>query len=195
VEAQCRGKKIVAVRAVEAGGGPRDGQFDDIILDGVASADAFAAAVVGRTLVQSRRKGKQMWWQLSGPGPHPTWHFGMTGAFSIAGQPGATYKRYSVDTSAWPPKFTKVEVTFEGGVKLAFSDPRRLGRVRLQADPEKEAPICELGPDALLEMMPLAAFTAELGRRGVPVKAALLDQTFLAGIGNYIADEALYAGE
>jgi formamidopyrimidine-DNA glycosylase len=93
VEKHCVGAKVTAVRTSEGGGGPRDGQFDAIVYGGMAAGHDFERALVGRTLLQSRRKGKHMWWTLSGAGPHPTWHFGMTGAFSIAGQPGNTYKR------------------------------------------------------------------------------------------------------
>ena len=107
--------------------------------------------------------------------------------FSFQGQAGEKMKRYSVDTaSQWPPRFTKVEVVFSNGARLAFTDPRRLGRVRLPASPEAAAE--GMGPDALLALPPLPAF-AELLRRAVPLKALLLDQAVLAGIGNYLADE------
>lgn len=221
VEAHCAGLRIIEVNVLESGDGPRHGEFDDIVFDKVTAEDV-RKAFLGRSLQASKRKGKQMWWQLSGEGPHPTWHFGMTGGFSVNGLPGNTYKRYSIDTSSWPPKFTKIEVVFgaaagssasssastksksaaspasstggsvPGEVRLAFSDPRRLGRIRLVNDPEKEYPVSELGWDPHLGMISLEQFAADLRARALPIKAMLLDQSWCAGIGNWIADEVLF---
>lgn len=201
VEAHCCGRKIVDVIANESGGGPRDGLFDDLVCAGVSSAAELRAALVGRTLTASKRLGKQMYWELSGSGPSLLTHFGMSGAFSIfteaaGGATAALYKRVKVDTSAWPPKFCKLELAFEGGVRLAFTDPRRLGRVKLLAgDPLTQPPLSELGPDALTAFPDVPSLAAALASRSVPVKALLLDQSWLAGIGNYLADEILYTGE
>lgn len=210
------GSVITSVVAVEGGGGPRDALFDEIVCSGISSADELSTALVGKRLVRCCRKGKQMWWQLSkcsGSGSsgsaasagdaasasadlHPTWHFGMTGAFTVrsaAGEAaGSKYKRFSVDASSWPPRFTKVRVAFDNGAELAFTDPRRLARVRLVRNPETEPPVSELGPDALLELPALPAFEASLAGRATSIKALLLDQSFLAGIGNWVADEVLY---
>jgi len=98
----------------------------------------------------------------------------------------------SVDVTQWPPRFTKVEVVFSNGVRLAFTDPRRLGRVRLVESGDALPCLAGLGPDAFTGMMPLAEFERALAVRSLPIKALLLDQAFLAGIGNWIADEVLY---
>lgn len=111
-----------------------DSRTLQVIGDGVAE-DSFRAALLGRTLQAVRRKGKQMWFELSGAGPLPLWHFGMTGAFAIDGKDRMTYKRFTVD-GQWPPRFTKAELHFrrdgEETLKLAFSDPRRFGRILLR---------------------------------------------------------------
>jgi formamidopyrimidine-DNA glycosylase len=104
---------------------------------------------------------------------------------------GARYKRATVDLSQWPPRFTKVQVTLSDGTALCFTDPRRLGRVLLSPDPESELSKA-LGPDCLNAMMPLPEFASALAVRSAPIKAVLLDQSFVAGIGNWIADEVLY---
>jgi formamidopyrimidine-DNA glycosylase len=71
-------------------------------------------------------------------------------------------------------------------------DPRRFGRIRLQERPEDEHPLASLGFD-VLEGLPRAPdLGALLARRRGPVKAVLLDQSLFAGVGNWIADEALY---
>lgn len=85
-----------------------------------------------------------------------------------------------------------MRVGFDNGAELAFTDPRRLARVRLVRSPESEPPVSELGPDALLELPPLPSFEALLAGRSTAIKALLLDQSFLAGIGNWVADEVLY---
>lgn len=78
------------------------------------------------------------------------------------------------------------------GVKLAFCDPRRFGKVRLQADPENNEPISKLGFDPILSMPDLATFSGMLAKQRRSVKPLLLDQSFSAGVGNWVADEILY---
>jgi len=97
-----------------------------------------------------------------------------------------------VGETDWPPRFTKVELRLEGGGRLAFTNARRLGRIRLRHDPETEAPISHLGFDPLLDLPSPKAFATRLARRSGRVKGVLLDQSFAAGVGNWIADEVLY---
>ena len=100
----------------------------------------------------------------------------------------------------WPPKFWKFQLTTTGKnpVEVAFTDARRFGRVRLVdcpgADIRKHSPLVENGPDPVVDT---DRFTYEYLRgkmqsRRVPVKALLLDQTVISGIGNWVADETLY---
>jgi formamidopyrimidine-DNA glycosylase len=188
----CLGKRVTAVSARESGGGPRTGQFDDIVIAGGVTEDAFSRALVGRRLEETLRRGKVQAWRMGGPGPHATWHFGMTGMWAVKGVPGVKLERYGVDSSVWPPKFTKCELTFDDGTRVAFTDPRRLARIHLVGDPLRDPPIADLGPDALLALPEMPAFAASLAARATAVKALLLDQSFLAGVGNWIADEVLY---
>jgi formamidopyrimidine-DNA glycosylase len=71
----------------------------------------------------------------------------------------------------------------DGGTLRLF-DKRRLGRVRLEPD------LADLGPDA--ERIGVAAFRERVGRGTAPVRARLLDQSVLAGVGNLLADETLW---
>ncbi len=151
---------------------------DPIVFDGV-SPSRFAAALRGRRVVAARRKGKHLWLELDRR-PFPLFHFGMTGSFSIYGR------------GAPRPRFWKVEISTENGVRLAMSDPRRLGRIRLRRHPEAERPLAGLGFDVLSGLPPPAELAALLARRRGKVKAVLLDQSLFAGVGNWIADEALY---
>ena len=172
-EAVCVGRKVVSVDAP-----------DDPILfkdaTGQSSAKRFARALKGRTVLACHRRGKQMWWTLDGPGPHPLWHLGMTGGFHV------------YDAKAERPKFLKCELTLDDGKRFGYSDPRRFGRIALRMDPPNEAPLSGLGPDPIHDPPSVAWFVEQFARRRTPIKALLLNQSFLAGVGNWIADEVCY---
>ncbi|MBC7870363.1 MAG: bifunctional DNA-formamidopyrimidine glycosylase/DNA-(apurinic or apyrimidinic site) lyase [Chitinophagaceae bacterium] len=76
------------------------------------------------------------------------------------------------------------------GQELRFSDSRKFGKVYLTDDPEKITG--GLGPEPLTETFDEAAFRARLRGRSKNIKALLLDQTFIAGVGNIYADESLF---
>ena len=80
----------------------------------------------------------------------------------------------------------------EDGTRLAMPDPRRFGRIRLQERPEDEHPLASLGFDPLEGLPPAREIARRLRPRGGAVKSVLLDQSLFAGVGNWIADEALY---
>ncbi|MEM9882754.1 MAG: DNA-formamidopyrimidine glycosylase family protein [Planctomycetota bacterium] len=172
-ERACRGKTITQAWARPD---------ETIVIEGV-SPRKLAAALRGRTVEACHRHGKQMWWTLSGDGPQPLWHFGMSGRFKTP------------DPDEDRPKFTKIELTFDDGTRLAYVDPRRFGRVRLAENPPNEPPLSDLGPDALDDLPGSRWWYEHLAKRKTPIKALLLNQSFLAGIGNWIADEVLYQAE
>jgi formamidopyrimidine-DNA glycosylase len=163
-----RGRRIAAVAVAR----------DPIVYAGVTPA-RFASALRGRRVVAVRRKGKHLWVELDRR-PWPLFHFGMTGSFHVYrdGEPR--------------PRFWKVEIATGEGTRLAMADPRRLGRIRLQERPESEHPLASLGFDVLEGLPPAGELLALLARRGGPAKAVLLDQSLFAGVGNWVADEALY---
>lgn len=151
------------------------------------------AALLGRRLTAVHRRGKSMWCETSGagrarrPGPELGIHLGMSGKIVIADGHG-----HEVDggdywergRAAGDYRFSRFALTFADGGALLLIDPRRLGRVRL--DPDLSA----LGPDA--REITLAQFRATLARSSAPVKARLLDQDALAGVGNLLADQILW---
>jgi formamidopyrimidine-DNA glycosylase len=104
----------------------------------------------------------------------------MSGSFRVYG------------TEADRPRYWKLELLTSDGARLALRDPRRLGRIRLLRDPPHEPPVSELGFDVLDEMPAAGELRALLSRRKAPIKAVLLDQGLFAGVGNWIADEALF---
>ncbi|XP_016562963.1 formamidopyrimidine-DNA glycosylase isoform X2 [Capsicum annuum] len=181
IEENCIGKKIV--KAIIAD--------DSKVIDGVSSDD-FKASLEGKTILAANRKGKNMWIQLDSP-PFPTFQFGMAGAIYIKGVAVTKYKRSAVkDDDEWPSKYSKVFLELDDGLELSFTDKRRFARVRLLENPVSGPPISELGPDALLEPMTADEFSKALSKKKIGIKALLLDQSFISGIGNWIADEVLY---
>jgi formamidopyrimidine-DNA glycosylase len=150
-------------------------------------------ALLGRRVVAVKRHGKHLWLELDRR-PWLGMHFGMAGGLQTPQSAGVKLVSHGKGERppGWPPRFTKLHLTFAGGGELVLADGRRLGRVRLYRDPRNEPPISLLGFDALLELPTPGRFAALLAERGAPIKALLMDQTFAAGVGNWIADEVLY---
>lgn len=182
VEQVAVGRRVQRVRCAD----------DEIVLVGITPRE-LAQSLTGRQVVASRRRGKQLWWELDRR-PWPLFHFGMTGQFvtQTAGPLRlAAHGKRALDRS-WPPKFWKIIVQLDDGTELAMTNMRRLGRIRLLHDPEREPPIAALGFDPLYEMPAAADFAAQLRARKAVLKSLLLAQGFVAGIGNWMADEILY---
>ncbi|PHH85453.1 hypothetical protein CDD83_390 [Cordyceps sp. RAO-2017] len=167
------------------------------------SGSAVEEALRGSKVVSAGNQGKYFWITLDKP-PHLVMHFGMTGWIHIKGERTAYTNYYKKmkdgELDQWPPRFCKFHLTTEGkpAVEVAFTDPRRFGRVRLVDCPgaaiRDHSPLVENGPDPVVDE---DAFTEEYLRgkmraRHVPIKALLLDQTTVSGIGNWVADETLY---
>lgn len=104
------------------------------------------------------------------------------------------------EAEVWPPKYWKFQIETDGPspVKMAYTDPRRFGRVRLVDCPGKDirsfSPLVENGPDPDVDraIFTQEFFTTKVKNRRVPIKALLLDQAFISGIGNWVGDEILY---
>ena len=164
---------------------------DPIVFDGIGP-DYWSGALEGRRVVAAKRWGKQLWLELDEP-PHPLFHFGMSGGFKTpASTPLQLKSGPREDTSVWPPRFVKIRLHLDDGGELAMTDGRRLGRILLRDDPEHEPPIARLGFDPLLAMPSPKRFSELLRKRGGILKSLLLDQSFAAGVGNWIADEVLF---
>jgi formamidopyrimidine-DNA glycosylase len=182
------GRRIVEARVAD----------DPIVFEGITPA-RFRRALVGRRVKAVRRHGKHLWLELDRR-PWPCLHFGMTGGIHVvsAHRGGAARRAVRlvsdgrVSRPDWPPRFTKLHLRFADGGELALADGRRLGRIRLRQDPPAEPPISALGFDAWRALPTPGRFHAMLRERNAPIKAVLLDQSFAAGIGNWIADEVLY---
>ena len=176
------GRRIVSARVMP----------DPIVFQGVSPA-RIRRALVGRRVVAAHRHGKHLWLELD-ERPWPCFHFGMSGGIEVRGR---QRQRLMVEgrrarEEPWPPRFLKLHLTLDDGDEIVFRDARRLGRVRLRHDPAAEPPISLLGFDALHDVPSPGRLAALFAKRAAPVKAVLLDQSFSAGVGNWIADEVLY---
>jgi len=153
--------------------------------------EAQRVTVVGRTVVATGRVGKFLVLDLGAPtgagGPAPVHdvvivHLGMSGQLRTG--------RAGTDR----PAHTHVVWTLDAGTELRFVDPRTFGHVFRSTAPGAGArPLAlgHLGPDALDELT-AADLAAGLAGRRVAVKARLLDQTAVAGLGNIYTDEILH---
>lgn len=193
IESHCVDNRITQAVTLEAGGHARDGEFDNIVFDDKElSASDAQNALQGKTVKAVHRRGKQLWLELSSP-PHLLAHFGMTGAFVVKGVAPLAYQEFTVHDEVWPPRFTKLELVFGSSTRLAFCDPRRLGRLRLRDDPINQDPWRALAPDPHLAPISVATALKILGATAKPIKALLLDQAALvSGVGNWMADEILF---
>lgn len=164
---------------------------DRIVFDGVLPR-AVEKALTGRRAAAAERRGKHLVVSFDA-GPAALFHLGMTGHFRVKDEPpivlASSGKR---PDASWPPRFTKIHFHFDDGGELVMTNARRLGRIRLRDDPWNEPPLSELGFDPLLDMPSAAEFDELLRRRTGVLKSLLLDQSFVAGVGNWIADEVLY---
>ncbi|KAK4194660.1 Formamidopyrimidine-DNA glycosylase N-terminal domain-containing protein [Triangularia verruculosa] len=161
-----------------------------------------ATALTGRKVISSGSQGKYFWITLD-RAPHLVMHFGMTGWISIKGKHtefSSMYRDTEAGTEVWPPKFTKFNLATSCNppVEVAFTDPRRFGRVRLVDCPgdsiRQHSPLKENGPDPVVdtERFTLAYLLSKTKSRRVAIKALLLDQKVISGIGNWVADEVLF---
>jgi len=129
----------------------------------------IASALVGRRLTAAHRRGKFLWAETDDGGPDLGLHLGMAG-------------RIVIDED--PVDWDRFVLEFADGGRMALRDRRRLGRAVVEPD------FAHVGPDAAEVSRPV--FRERVGRGSMALKARLLDQRSIAGIGNLLADETLW---
>jgi formamidopyrimidine-DNA glycosylase len=161
----------------------RRGWADDFAAKKLTSPSAWARAVKGLTIVATARRGKLL--VLETDGVDLGVRFGMTGVLLLDGEAGIEGLFYGPHT--YRSEWVRGGLEFVSGSRLVLHDPRRLARFEIDPD------LDEMGPDAL------SITTREFDRAlesargdGPAVKARLLDQSAIAGVGNLLADEALF---
>jgi formamidopyrimidine-DNA glycosylase len=142
----------------------------------VPAVDKFQCQLPGQVVLDVQRRGKFLIFQLTQDALLV--HLRMSGDLWIesAKSPVAPHHRLLVE--------------FTNSYRLAFNDPRKFGRVWLVSDPQQV--VGDLGPEPLADDFSASAFYERLHHTRRQLKPLLLDQRFLAGLGNIYADEALH---
>lgn len=151
----------------------------DVRILGETRQSALRRALTGRRFLSTRRHGKHLFAEIEGGG----WlriHFGMTGDLFY----------YRGERS--PARYPRVIVDFEEKAHLAYDDPRLFGVVDMAESPESYIETRGLGPDPLDETFDARAFSALLEYRKGAIKALLMTQEIMAGLGNLYVDEILF---
>src|SRR3954452_18859618 len=134
------------------------------------AAGEIEAALVGRRLTAAHRRGRFLWVDTDSDGPGLGLHLGMAGRIVVDGEPA-------------PNSWDRFTIEFADGGRMALRDKRRLGRAVLEPD------FSHVGPDA--GEVSAEEFAERVGRGTAPIKARLVDQGPVAGVGNLLADEVL----
>ena len=141
------------------------------------SVEEFCSHLIGQRIVGLSRRGKYLIFNLTSS-EVLIMHLRMTGSLLIK------------PASAEPEKFFRAIIHLDNETGLYFRDPRKLGRMWLAED--ASAVISKLGPEPLEAGFTPQVLAECLAKRTAPIKALLLEQGLIAGIGNMYADEALF---
>ena len=155
-------------------------------------SDRFAERLTGRRIAALERRAKYLVARVEG-GETLIMHLGMSGSFRIeegdcAVVPGVFHHpRSTLGTH------DHVVFSLSGGVRIVYNDPRRFGFMLLEAGDLQAHPLFRrIGIEPLGPEMTGAALARLFAGKATPLKAALLDQTLVAGLGNIYVCEALY---
>jgi len=161
---------------------------NSVVISGSFRRGSLSSLLTGRRIIRIDRSGKNILIRLNDD--TTLWvHLKMTGKFRYvrADSPVDRHDLVLFELSA--------NADSKEGYHLRFNDYRRFGRLRLYRNEElaEQKSLCELGAEPL-EMSP-TDFVELCHRRGRMIKPALLDQSFIAGLGNIYADESLWSAK
>jgi formamidopyrimidine-DNA glycosylase len=143
---------------------------------------ALRHALIGNKFTSARRTGKQIILDTVDPDTRLGVHLGMSGRVIVDGEEAGDPLVYASNRRV--AKWHRFGVHFADGGSFMLRDPRRLGAAELDPDESR------LGPDAFA--LTAAQLDHALGKRTAPIKAVLMDQARIAGLGNLLVDEALW---
>lgn len=148
----------------------------------------------GKKFTTITRRGKLLIFHVSGSEHYMLVHLKMTG--QLIYEKGNTL---IAGGHSWPSlqdplpnKYSHVIISFVDGSTLFFNDMRQFGYVELADTKRLQAALDVFGPEPLESDFTFELFEKMLGKRSIAIKAALLNQTVLAGVGNIYADESLF---
>lgn len=153
----------------------------------------FVARLEGQTIVHLGRRAKYLLVSLSS-GETLLMHLGMSGRYSIEAEDGSDQPGDFVHAAPADPRHDHVVFHAEGGITVRYNDPRRFGFMDLIAEGALDtcAYLADLGPEPGSNAFSADHLLAALAGRRTPMKAALLDQKIVAGLGNIYVCEALH---
>jgi formamidopyrimidine-DNA glycosylase len=125
-------------------------------------------------------------------------HLKMTGQFlflEATGTVGGGGHTLTPTDTHLPNRHTRITFALDNGTQLFFNDMRLFGYVKIANEKEVEMARSKFGPEPIHQGFDIEYFVKGLKRRTSPVKAVLLDQSFIAGLGNIYVDEALFAAK
>ncbi len=151
--------------------------------------ERMAERLTGRRVLQLRRRSKYILADLDS-GETLLIHLGMSGRMTVSGDPLGHF----VHDHPAPEKHDHVVIHMESGARVTFNDPRRFGAMDLMptATADRHKLLAVLGPEPLGNDFNAAYLAAAFRGKNTPVKAALLDQGIVAGLGNIYVCEALF---
>lgn len=158
----------------------------------------FAQKLQGRKIVRMWRRSKYMLAALE-PDLVLLMHLGMTGRFTVlppdgrARHLGEFYHEAGGDGEATDPH-DHVVFTMEDGTRIVYNDARRFGFMDLfsEAEQERHKLLKDLGPEPMGNSFDAGHLAVRFRGKKAPLKAALLDQSVVAGLGNIYVSEALF---
>ncbi len=162
----------------------------------VRNDESFEEKLVGKRVADIDRVGKLMIFSFAEDSDlFLLAHLKMTGQFFFVGEGEISGGGHSATENDWtdlPNKHTRVAIYLEGNATLYFNDMRIFGYLHLVNKEEKEKAKGKFGPEPIADDFNAEWFYKSLKRKKTPIKAALLNQNFIAGLGNIYVDEALY---
>ena len=171
----------------------------EVLWDGsfVVPEDERQRWLIGATVTHVERHGKVLVLRLDN-GRALLFHLKMTGQVVLEKADGERFAGgHPTESmaSGLPDRSTRVVFEFETGDRMYFNDQRKFGWIKLVAAAEvmRDALVARLGPEALSDGFNVTYLSEQLQRHAkAPVKAVILDQSTVAGIGNIYADESLH---
>jgi formamidopyrimidine-DNA glycosylase len=143
-----------------------------------SSVEEFRSRLIGRELTGIDRRGKYLLFHLDREGIL-IMHLRMSGSLLLK------------PVSSEPDRYVRAIIDLEGDISIHFRDPRKFGVMRVV--PDLKSLEKKLGPEPLDNRFTPDTMARLLEKRKAPIKALLLDQNVIAGIGNMYADEALFS--
>jgi len=153
--------------------------------------DRMAGRLTGQRVERLRRRSKYILADLSG-GETALIHLGMSGRMLVSAPEGAGMLGHYVHAHSAPQKHDHIVLQMDNGARITFNDPRRFGMWDLFATAGSHPLLEGLGPEPFGNDFSEPWLIARFKDRKTPVKAALLDQSNVAGLGNIYVCEVLF---